>query len=153
MKRYFILISGIVVLAGLGAFLYFHALSSDVTRGTFAGVSLRLEFATTSAARELGLGGRESLESDYGMLFAFPQPGFYGFWMKDTKVPLDIYWLDESGAVVSMAEGVATSTYPHVFYPAKEALYVLETAAGFGESHAVATGTPLVLKNFPKVLQ
>jgi len=118
---------------------------------SFGGVSLSLDYATTVAARELGLGGRESIAGDYGMLFVFPKDERYGFWMKDMLVPLDIFWLDAQGHVVSAAEEVATSTYPSVFYPAEPARYVLETVAGFAHAHGIATGTPLLLKNLPTV--
>ncbi len=120
-------------------------------RGEFGGVSLRIEFATTTAAREKGLGGRKSIPSDYGMLFVFPYDGYYGFWMKDTLIPLDMFWLDDKGQVVSIAKNVATSTYPRVFYPSVPARYVLETAAGFAQAHGIATGTPFVLQNWPSV--
>lgn len=85
------------------------------------------------------------------MLFIFPVSDRYGFWMKDTLVPLDIFWLDDKGQVVSIAKDVAPSSFPNVFYPTAPARYVLETAAGFAEAHAIATGTPLLLKNFPTV--
>jgi uncharacterized membrane protein (UPF0127 family) len=118
---------------------------------TFNGVSLKLELATTSVARERGLGGRTAVPAGYGMLFVFPEPGSYGFWMKDMEVPIDIFWLDAQGHVVSIAADVATSTYPAVFYPAAPAEYVLETEAGFAALHDIATGTPLRLQNFPHV--
>ncbi|MDP2665100.1 MAG: DUF192 domain-containing protein [bacterium] len=119
----------------------------------FGGVSLRIDYATTEAAREKGLGGRTSVPSDYGMLFVFPKDGRYGFWMKDTLVPLDIFWLDSKGQVVYIAPDVATSSYPSVFYPNMPARYVLETAAGFAQAHSIATDTPLLLKNFPTVTE
>lgn len=117
----------------------------------FGGVSLRIEYATTSEERERGLGGRDEIPADYGMLFAFPKDGLHGFWMKDTLVPLDIFWLDAQGHVVSIAADVATSSYPNVLYPTIPARYVLETAAGFARAHSIATGTLLQLKNFPNV--
>jgi hypothetical protein len=114
----------------------------------FGGVSLRIEYATSTEAREKGLSGRADVPEGYGMLFVFPREDRYGFWMKDMLVPIDIFWLDSEGHVVSISEGVATSTYPNVFYPSEPVRYVLETAAGFARAHAVATGTPLRLKNF-----
>lgn len=112
---------------------------------TFAGVSLRLDYATTSVAQERGLGGRAYVPEDYGMLFVFDTSDYYGIWMKDMLVPIDIFWLDDNGHVVSMALDVSTSTYPDIFRPSARARYVLETAAGFGRRHDVATGTPLIL--------
>ena len=117
----------------------------------FGGVSLRIEYATTTVARELGLSGRENIPDDYGMLFVFPKDDRYGFWMKGMLVPLDIFWLDDKGQVVYMATDVATSSYPDVFYPSLPARYVLETVAGFAREHFIATGTPLLLKNLPIV--
>ena len=119
----------------------------------FGGVSLNIEYATTTAARKLGLGGRTSVPGGYGMLFVFPKDDRYGFWMKDTLVPLDMFWLDAQGHVVSIAEDVSPASFPNVFYPSAPARYVLETAAGFAAAHGIATGTPLLLKNIPSVSQ
>ena len=148
------LIVGLVLLAAIGLFVYVYRtpatpLPPGWTTAEFGGVSLKLELATTTAAQEQGLGGRTSLPPDYGMLFVFSQDGEYGFWMKDTLVPLDMYWLDAQGHVVWMEENVATDTYPTAFYPESPARYVLETAAGFGAAHNIATGTQLGLHNSP----
>ena len=117
----------------------------------FGGVSLRIDYATTETAREIGLGGRASIPNDYGMLFIFPKADYYGFWMKDMLVPIDIFWLDSKGQVVSITSNVATSTYPDVFYSSMPSMYVLETIAGFAVEHDITIGTSLILKNFPSV--
>ncbi len=119
----------------------------------FGGTSLTIEYATTTAARERGLGGRASVPGGYGMLFVFPRDDRYGFWMKDTLIPLDMFWFDAQGHVVSIAENVQPASFPHVFYPSVPARYVLETAAGFARANRIATGTPLLLKNIPSVSQ
>ncbi len=117
----------------------------------FGGVSLIIEYATTTEARERGLSGRETVAQNQAMLFVFPRDGYYGFWMKDTLVPLDIFWLDSQGQVVSIKENVQPASYPDVFYPSAPARYVLETISGFAREHLVATGTSLLLKSFPIV--
>jgi len=119
----------------------------------FGGVSLKLEYATTSLARERGLGGRVNVPEDTAMLFVFPQDDRYGFWMKDMRVPIDIFWINSQGQVVYLEQDVATSTYPNGFYPTISARYVLETAAGFARAHGIHTGTPLELKKFPTVTE
>lgn len=123
----------------------------SVSDAEFGGVSLRIEYAMTPEARELGLGGRADIPKDYGMLFVFPVDDYYGFWMEDAMAPLDIFWLDSQGQTVFIMADVATSTYPDVFYPNVPARYVLETAAGFTREHNIVIGTPLLLKNFPNV--
>ncbi|MHB1163224.1 MAG: DUF192 domain-containing protein [Minisyncoccota bacterium] len=148
------------IVAVLGGLFFYATYTSTTTppplppgfvTATFGGVSLRIEFATTTATREKGLGGRTNVPEGYGMLFVFPKDSLYGFWMKNTLVPLDMFWLDDKGQVVFTARDVAPSTYPDVFYPTAPARYVLETAAGFARAHDIATGTPFLLKNFPIV--
>lgn len=141
---------GVVAVMVLSIFFLYR---TPEQQPTFGGVSLIIEYATTSEAREQGLGGRTEISENYGMLFVFPKDGNYGFWMKDTLVPLDIFWLNDKGQVVSSALDVATSTYPHVFYPTEPVRYVLETRAGFARSNSIATGTQLVLPKWPIVTQ
>ncbi|MFA6408479.1 MAG: DUF192 domain-containing protein [Candidatus Paceibacterota bacterium] len=149
----------LVVVAGVAGWFFYRTETPPATSllptATFGGVSLRIELATTTADRDLGLGGRDSVPDNYGMLFVFPKDDLYGFWMKDMLVPIDIFWLapDVKGqiGVVSMETGVATSSYPDVFYPSTPARYVLETYAGFARDHSIATGTTFLLKNTPIV--
>lgn len=148
MKRGALALLLVFLLAG---FIYFYRTSPPTLPppASFGGVSLTLEYATTSSERELGLGGRSGLADDHAMLFVFSTPDRYGFWMKDTLIPLDMFWLDDQGRVVWKEENVATSTYPTVFYPPVPVRYVLETNAGFAKAHGVATGTPLILQSWP----
>lgn len=142
----------IVGIGILGIFFYRTFLLREIDfLGEFGGVSLRIEYAVTEAQKARGLSGRESIPNNYGMLFVFQKDGSYGFWMKDMLVPIDMFWIDDKGQVVSIAESVATSSYPNVFYPYAPARYVLETVSGFARAHNIATGTPLLLKNFPSV--
>ncbi|MEN9561521.1 MAG: hypothetical protein RIQ56_794 [Candidatus Parcubacteria bacterium] len=140
-----------LVLLGAGVFWYGIPDTPNEIEAEFGGVSLRLEIVDTPEELRRGLGGRMNVPEDYGMLLVFPEPSRYGFWMKDTLVPLDIFWIGDKGHVVSMAINVATSTYPNVFYPAVPARYVLETRAGFARAQNIATGTPLILQNWPTV--
>lgn len=144
----------LLILIGIGAFVVAYRTPHnrpDPQVAVFGDLSLTLEYATTAQARELGLGGRETVPHGYGMLFVFPKEGYHGFWMKDMQVPIDIFWLDDKGHVVFIAADVATSTYPHVFYPLHPAKYVLETEAGVARVERIAIGTSLILKKFPNV--
>src|SRR3989344_8440239 len=115
----------------VGATFFYKTESQSEQAAKFGGVSLRIEYATTPEARERGLGGRTEIQKDYAMLFVFNKDDKYGFWMKNTLMPLDIFWLDSKGQVVYIEQNVATSTYPNVFYPTEPARYVLETVSGF----------------------
>ena len=96
--------------------------------------------ADTDAIRVQGLSGKYFLPSNTSMLFVFDKPDIYGIWMKDMNFPLDIVWLDKNKTIVHSLSNVDPSTYPHVFYPSKPAVYVLELRAGFLEENGVKAG-------------
>ncbi len=101
-----------------------------------------VEIAQTAAEREKGLMFREKLNSENGMLFVFPQSKVYGFWMKNTLIPLDIIWIDENKTIVDVKEDVLPCKEEkcEVYYPNKEALYVLEINAGLAKEKNLSVG-------------
>jgi uncharacterized membrane protein (UPF0127 family)/heme/copper-type cytochrome/quinol oxidase subunit 4 len=60
---------------------------------------LFLEIADTPSEREQGLSDRASMHTDHGMLFVFPRPDRYTFWMPRMNFDLDIIWLNGSRIV------------------------------------------------------
>jgi hypothetical protein len=91
-----------------------------------------------------GLGGRESLFDDRGMLFVFPEPGRYGFWMKDMLIPIDIIWLSAEGLVVDIQAAQPEPGVPDQqlkrYNPSGEAKYVLEVRAGLAAEKGAQVG-------------
>tara|TARA_B100002019_G_scaffold115496_1_gene99325 strand:+ start:178 stop:696 length:519 start_codon:yes stop_codon:yes gene_type:complete len=68
-------------------------------------VLLRLELARTPSERELGLMHRGSLNKKEGMLFIFETPQFQRFWMKNTRIPLDIGYFSADGYLKEIHHG------------------------------------------------
>lgn len=56
-------------------------------------IKLKVEIADTKEKRSKGLGGRQSLATDEGMLFVFPKEDKYPFWMKGLSFALDFVWI------------------------------------------------------------
>jgi hypothetical protein len=101
---------------------------------------ISIETATTSQKRARGLCCRSSLPKNSGMLFIYDQPGNYRFWMKDTHIALDMYWIDSKKQIIHIEHNVKPETYPKSFGTEKRAQYILETNAGFAKMHAISVG-------------
>ncbi|MBY0110656.1 DUF192 domain-containing protein [Patescibacteria group bacterium] len=102
-----------------------------------------IEFADTPDSRTKGLSFRTDIEENYGMFFIFPEPGSYGFWMKDMRISIDIIWIAEDGTIVGIEDSVTPDTYPTAFYPPVPIPYVLETKAGEARRKGWEVGTVL----------
>jgi uncharacterized membrane protein (UPF0127 family) len=108
---------------------------------TVDGQTIYVSVADTESSRELGLGGRESLVADEGMLFIFPVEGNYPFWMKDMRFAIDMVWIRNDGTILYIQGGVVPATYPESFAPKTGlARYVLELPAGYAIAHNIKVG-------------
>jgi uncharacterized membrane protein (UPF0127 family) len=94
------------------------------------GKTYTVEVVETKYLLEKGLSGHKPLSSNEGMFFIFQTPQKYGFWMKDMTFPLDIIWLDSNYKISHIEKNVKPETYPKVFYPEVDSVYVLEIQAG-----------------------
>lgn len=76
----------------------------DVQKVIIAGETFRLEVAADEPTRTRGLGGRNFIAPDGGMLFVFPVPRRTYFVMRDCPVDIDIIFLGPQGHVLAMYE-------------------------------------------------
>ena len=127
--RLIALLASALILAGL-FFLWSreHVAAPAQALLTDDGRLFRLEVSDTAAERALGLGRRDALCPDCGMLFLFESPGEYGFWMKDMRFPIDIVWL--SGDRVVHIERSVPADSEETYLPGTEADRVIELNAG-----------------------
>ncbi|MBP7837369.1 DUF192 domain-containing protein [Candidatus Saccharibacteria bacterium] len=101
---------------------------------------ISLEIANSSQKQKKGLCCRDYLQKDSGMLFVYERPAILQFWMKDTRIPLDMYWINEKKEIIYIEHNVRPESYPKSFGPAVPALYVLETNAGYAKEHRIHVG-------------
>lgn len=87
--------------------------------------------ADNEVKRSEGLSGVEKLKINGGLLMDFQGNGFWGIWMKDMKIPLDIIWLDANKKVVHIEADVSPNLgTSKVLTPKSLSRYVLELPAG-----------------------
>ena len=111
------------------------------------GAIIQAELADTPQKRATGLMYRERLDADRGMLFMFTQAQAWVFWMKNTKIPLDLIWMNEKKQIIHMEQNVPICTRTDdscpQYRPNEGALYVLELAAGRAERLKLQRGSKL----------
>lgn len=66
------------------------------------GETFMCEIVADDESRTLGLGGRESMAPNEGMLFSFPNSRLRSFVMRDCLFDIDIIFLDSAGRIVAM---------------------------------------------------
>lgn len=119
------------------------------TISTPKGTTIFAEIADSPNTRSQGLMFRPSMAPDRGMLFLFPEQGHPTFWMKNTLISLDIFWLDESGTILHLEPNVPICTRkddgcPRYRSPHK-ARQVLELNAGMAEQLELSVGKQLTI--------
>lgn len=106
-----------------------------------------IEIADNDAAREHGLMGRIQMDADHGMLFVFADDSPRAFWMKNTRIPLDMLFFDADRHLVSVQHNVPPcTTDPCPAYSSgAPARYVLELNGGQASKLGLHTGEELTI--------
>lgn len=126
----------------------FTACASGGPSVELGGKTFAVEISDTSEKQALGLMFRDSMEADKGMLFIFPNEAPRSFWMKNTRIPLDIMYFDKKLKMVSISADTPPCKITRCpSYPSKgPAMYVLELNAGAAKKLGVGEGDILTLK-------
>ena len=96
-----------------------------------------IEVARSKDEQEKGLMKRDSMPADHGMIFVFDKEEVHRFWMKDTRFPLDIIFLNSKGRVVSIHQ--------------MQAYDLAETSSDFPAQYAVELNLEVATKSGVKV--
>lgn len=110
------------------------------------GKRYRVEVASTAEQSRIGLMFRTSLPERHGMLFTFDPAQTVNFWMKNTKIPLDIVFLAQGKVVhvVKHAEPCLSDPCP-VYGSTVPVDQVLELKAGTAEHNRIASGSLMTI--------
>lgn len=92
-------------------------------------VKLDIEIADTDYDVQTGLMYRNTMKANRGMLFIFEEERERYFYMKNTRIPLDIIYINANKTIVSFQENAVP--FDETSLPSeKPAKYVLEVNAG-----------------------
>ncbi len=115
------------------------------------GTTIKLELAISPDRRSTGLMFRTSLAEDRGMLFVFERAVTQPFWMKNTFIPLDFVFLDDSGTITEIIPEVPpceADPCPN-YSPKGPYRAMLEVAAGVAAANGLAEDQILEFTRVP----
>jgi hypothetical protein len=97
------------------------------------------EVAFTQKGRTIGLMFRNTLDKDHGMLFIYPQEQNLSFWMKNTKLPLSIAFINPD-KIITQIDSMAP--YSLMSHTSKEKVkYALEMEQGWFRKNGITVGS------------
>jgi uncharacterized membrane protein (UPF0127 family) len=153
-----ILVSLLVILSAFFfAFIFFQpkaaakqavAISTKIYFSSQPSFIINAELAKTKIEWERGLMYRTSMAKNSGMLFVFPDESLQSFWMKNTKIPLDMLFISASGKIVDIKNNFLpclTDTCSS-YTSSAPAQYVLEINGGLAKKEGIKIGDSLRIK-------
>ncbi|MFD1063949.1 DUF192 domain-containing protein [Winogradskyella litorisediminis] len=101
--------------------------------------TLDIEIADDEYQTQTGLMYRNSMETHQGMLFIFPNEAPRSFYMKNTRIPLDIIYISKDSSIVSFQKNA--KPFDESSLPSNaNAQFVLEVNAGLSEKWKLKIG-------------
>jgi len=98
----------------------------------------QIELAVTPAQRRRGLMYRQQLDSRQGLLLVYSRAGDHRIWMKNMRIALRVFWIDDEFKVISVQRLEPCSSSPCPVYSApRAARFILELG---DYDHALAPG-------------
>lgn len=103
------------------------------------------EISDDNIERAQGLMFRSMMKDNEGMIFLFPNEEIQSFWMRNTKLPLDIIYVDKDFKIVKIYRN--TTPFSTVSLPSnKPSKYVVEINAGLTEKYNINEGDKIEFK-------
>jgi len=135
-----------VALLALGIFVFGGKNKKSFVEFPSHNLKVEVELAENLVAQARGLMFRKSLAPESGMLFVFPDELRRTFWMKNTKIPLDLLFISADKKIVEIKENFepCQENKCPIYRSQLAAQYVLEVNAGFSAKNNIQIGDPLI---------
>jgi len=102
-------------------------------------VQFTVDVADSNEERASGLMFVEKMAATQGMLFVYDRPQSVSFWMRNTLIPLDMVFVDETG-VVRNIHSMAQPLDETPIFGGEDIQYVLEINGGMAEMLTLEVG-------------
>jgi uncharacterized protein len=112
---------------------------TGLTKITIGRTPLWVEIADDDETRTLGLMYRKTMPEDEGMLFVFEHPQPLSFWMKNTRLPLEIAFVSADYRILNVLPMEPMDEKPR-YNSAGPALYAIEANQGWFARHGIRPG-------------
>ncbi|WP_053975683.1 DUF192 domain-containing protein [Mangrovimonas xylaniphaga] len=101
--------------------------------------TIAIEIADDDYQTQTGLMYRNNMENNQGMLFIFPREEFHSFYMKNTRIPLDIIFIDKDKTIINIQKNA--KPFDETSLPSTApAQYVLEINGGLSDEWNLSAG-------------
>lgn len=108
-------------------------------------IDLKIAIADNAEKRARGLMEVKNLPKDYAMLFIFDSPQVANFWMKNTAIPLDIIFVDNSNKIVHIHKNARPFDESFISSQ-KEVDKAIEVNAGLVDKYNIRVGNKIKFK-------
>ena len=117
----------------------FTETSLTIETSANSSVHFAVFLAEERAQQARGLMFVREMPEDVGMLFLYPRERMISMWMKNTFIPLDMVFMDDSGTVVHVAENTTPGSLASISSQ-RPARAVLEINAGLVRRLGIGPG-------------
>lgn len=141
--KFFNKTTGVILVAViLGLLAIYYKLHPLVPKLSINNHIFTYEIALTPQEVMKGLGDRDPLEENHGMLFVYDHKEQFQFWMKGMKFPLDMIWIDDNTVIdisKNVPVGIPGEQLP-LYAPKQPVNRVFEVNAGTADKLGIKEG-------------
>lgn len=138
-KKNLIKFFSVLIVVSVSTFIFFKT-QTYPQRITIDNKVFDVEVVDNVVLMNKGLSGHKPLSDTQGMLFVFERPADNKFWMKDMTFSIDIIWFDVDKKIIYIEKGAKPESYPKIFGPNADSLYVLEINTGLADKLGLKIG-------------
>lgn len=110
---------------------------------TIDGHTFSVTVANSAKDKEVGLSATTSLSENQGMYFPFQPEGYYAFWMKNMKFPIDIIFIHNNHIITIYSRVPAPTSASQIlpiYKPTEPTDSVLEISSGLADKYNFKVG-------------